>query len=546
MISNASPLAPYTVLVYNTDVAASEQVADYYCQLRGIPLANKIGFAMGTGDYWAWRANWHSTVITDMYTKVMTVGAKAVLTVAGCPHYAMFTDTLGVTNSVGVHLPVFLSNVKALYCAGGEPRADGTSAIHTLYSPLAPGSIPYMQSGNPAPFLEEGYLPVAVAAIAVGDAAAQYPVWPGTQELSPTWHGEWDQSAFLLRGLVGYSTWPDAVHPADLYTKSKAVLDRAVANEYPLAEARKQKVLVGMDFTSGGDTGTIHDAVTIALLKSNGFEDVVYWNEQGLGKVGTDCLAPVPEKFGGTTTADARTRIANGLAPPQNPWLIFGIGWDNGDVNPTPSAVWASFLGLVGRGVCFVGASYGRMWARLVQANGGIGGNGSPQDVAHIGSDYITRGNSILLALLGGLSLCEAEIAGYYVRSHSAGGVIGDPLMRPIVVPRDITPSARVSGTLPSGLTFTATPAATPSQTVVSNTLSLTGFTGPVLLTFGAGKGQIASTIDGVQYSWPNRWVYGPCAVQLRYTTTATPGDVATVQLLANGALVATWVVTNT
>lgn len=544
MISNASPLAKYTVVVYNTSVAASEQVADYYCQIRGIPTANKIGFAMGTGATWAWRADWYTHLLVPLYAKVAEVGAKAVLAAAGCPHSVLFTTALGAPNVAGVYLPTVLASVKALYCAGGEPWVEEAN-VNLLRSPLAPGSVAGWQGGNPPPFEDGSLLPAAETALDVGARASESPVYPWTSRLTATWRSEWDESAFLLKGLVGYSTWPDATHAVDLYDKSKAVIDRAVANEYPLAEARKQKVLVGMDYTSTGSTGTIYDALTISLLKQNGFENVVYWNEQGLGKAATDCLAPAPEKFGGATTLGARAQIAAGLAPPQNPWLVFGIGWDNGDVNPTPSAVWATFLGLVGRGVCFVGASYGLQWSRLAQANGGIGGNGSPSDVAHISYTYIVRGNSIFLALLAGLSICEAEVAGYVLDYATAGGVIGDPLMRPIVVNRDVAPSAGVSGTIPSGLSFAATTGVPRGDISTSEELLLTGFSGPVLLTFGAGKGLIAATVDGVMNAQGMRWIYGPCSVQLHYTTTLTFGDVATVQLRANGALVATWSVTN-
>jgi hypothetical protein len=539
--ANASPLAQYTVLVYNTSVAASEQVADYYRQLRGIPTANKIGFAMGTGDYWAWRADWHATVLTPLYSKVMAVGAKAVLTVAGCPHIAVVSGVDAGAANAYVLLDTFLAAVKPLYCGGGEPCAKNNGNGVDLY-PALRGQISYASDrDSPRAFNPETLLPQAATAVAIGSSTVQ----PHTSTVSGAWQGEWDQRAFLLRGIVGYVTYPDTSHPVDLYDKSKAILDRAAANEYSLVEARKQKVLVGMDYTATGSDGTIHDALTVSLLLENGFENVVYWNEHGLGKPGTDCLAPAPETFGGSTTADAFQQILDGNAPTQDPWLMFGIGFENGvavvgsdpEFTQTNQDNWMAFLGLQNKGVCFVGASYGSRWSTLVQRNGGIGGNGSPSDFAHAGSVYIVRGASIFLSLLQGMSLCEAEVAQYEDSYGTSGGVYGDPLMRPIIVGRTVAPSVSVGGTLPTGLNLGAPLTDVVAGSMVeSNTVTLTGFTGRALLVAGSRYGTCTPVVNGTSAP-AYRWVQAGDTVKLRYTAPYIASHAATVELRLNGVL---------
>jgi hypothetical protein len=538
MVANASPLAPYTVLVYNSSVPASEQVADYYCRMRGIPTANKIGFAMGTLSSWAWRSDWYSAVIAPLYAKVQAVKAKAVLTVAGCPHSIVLTNSAGGSN-VAVHLPLFFSAVKALYGAVGEPLADDVgSGVHRMKSALSPSSLTIGQAGE-ADAYTSGVLPITVKAVAEGAALGQSSlITPSTETVVSSWQSEWDRSAVLLPGIVGYSTWPDTTHPEDLYSKSVAVLDRAAANEFGIADARKKKILVGLQSTTGGGSTTIYDGLLVSLLKENGFSNVVYWNAQGLGKPATDCLAAAPETFGAVNTAGATARITAGLAPPQDPWLVFGIGFDNAYSSDTE---WGEFLGLQNKGVSFVGASNGLKWARFVQDLGGIGGNGSPTDVAHITSNYISQNASIFLALVNGLSICEANQISAAV-SNGFGVTIGDPLMRPIITPRTYAIPESVSGTIPSGLTFTSTTAEA-GYGATSNTLTLTGFSGPVLLTCGAGAGSTRLIIDGVQIMPVNQMVYGPCTVALLFTPPISE-TTHVVHLYANGTSIATWGVT--
>jgi hypothetical protein len=360
--------------------------------------------------------------------------------------------------------------------------------------------------------------------------------------------GEWDTHALLLKGLVGYSTWPDSTHPANLYDRSKAVIDRACANEFPIAQARAQKLLVGIYSTYPNATTTIQDALCVSVMKDNGFTNIVYWNGRGLGTAGTDCLAPAPETFGAATTADADAQIAAGYAPAQDPWLIFGIDFPNNVVNPLDVELadnWMAFLNLQNKGVCFVGASYGYQWARLLQNNGGIGGNGSPSDVAHISSAYIVRSASIFLALLGGMSLCEAELAQWEESYGDAGGVIGDPLMRPIIVGREIAPSQTVGGTIPTGLVLGATLTDVPAVSQhVSNVLTLSGFTGQVLCQVGAMAGNSLLYVNGVPQNYDYCWVSAGDTVQIQYVTPYLASYSAVVELRLNGVLSSSWSIT--
>lgn len=539
MISNASPLAPYTILVYNTSVAASEQVADYYCQLRGIPKANKIGFAMGTVGVWAWQADWFTSVISPLGDLITSVGAKTVLAVAGCPHGVAVTDLNGTTTTVS--MPDFLSAAKALYCSHAEPVASSTPVGQSVKSAANPTG-PIIVRAAASPYLPNAYDAIADTAYQIGEELEQ-PALASTwlADISPTWQGEWESHAYLLSGVVGYAMYPDNSHPGDLYTRSKDILDGAVANEFPLEIARQKKVLIGQMYSHSGASGVAFDAHTVALLRTAGFTNVVHWNEIGLGKVQADSMAPTPATFGGATTADAKARITAGTAPTQDPWLLFGIGFSN---EYYADANWIAFVGASGKGVSFVGASSGYYWARMLQSNGGIGGAGSPGAYAHIGESYIIRSASICNALLKGFSLCEAHLAQW--NDYSAGHVIGDPLMRPILVTRPVAASAVVSGALPTGVSFSPITGALPSVSQLSNQIDLSGFSGPVVLTAGAGKGPVTMIVDGVTLlNATHILVSGPCSVQLRYVPRPVSSEVAVVELRGNGVLMASWSVTN-
>jgi hypothetical protein len=544
MASNISPLAPYTVLVFNSSVAASEQVADYYCAMRGIPLTNKIGFPMGTADYWAWRNNWYSSVITPLYDKVKEVGAKAVLTVAGCPHSVYVSDRNGGAN-VNIDLPMFLCAVKAFYYDGMEPvgqdegsNGNGTYSALNPQSPLAAEYTPDL----PATYLSTAYPPAVtarLAALSQGQTVGPHAL----RGLNPDWRGRWDEAGYLLKGVVGYWTYPDTSHPGDLEAKSKTVLDRAAANEFNLATAKTKKILIGVSWT---DTvsHSLHTASVVALLGQLGFTNIVYWATNGLGiSKGADLLAPAPEKFGAATTAGAQNQIANGLAPPQNPWLILGEGFWNSWVVPTVQPNPMAFLGCVDQGLTFCGASNGANWSSAIQDHGGIGGNGSPTDVAHIGSTYVEHATDVVLGMVSGLSLCEIDPV---CLGPAVGGVYGDPLMRPIASTRVeyTTPAPPYTGTLPTGLTFPAVTNATPGVEVVSAEITLSGFSGDVFYTMGAGKGVTRSTINGQFATPPRRRESGAATVQLHYTPPNVAADVSTVELRVEGVLVATWSVT--
>jgi hypothetical protein len=550
------------VLVYNSDVAASEQIADYYCAARGIPAANKIPFAMGTGALWAWRSNWHATVITDLYNKCIAVGAKVVLTAAGAPNAIALTNKDGGAN-VAISLPLFFAQVKALYCTMEEPVAFlGLSGKNFIFSKLNPLIDLRLETPTQSVWDAKSRPTAGQVAVDVGLRSGQTPVpVPEITLEDPARIGLWDASAFLLKGLVGYCTYPDTTHPVDLYAKSVAIIDRATAGEFTLAEARTKQIIVGAAATTGGEISMESDALAVSLLKSNGFTNVLYFVDTSVTLEGLKCLIPAPDFLGAGTAITAVERIQAGLATAQSAWLVFGIAFPNDDAvddgSDTPAFLvrngnWDTFLGLASGGVVFVGASYGLGWARWAQVWGSVGGMGSPWNTAHISSSYITRSASIVQALLDGMSLCEAETTmtqlGASMEHSAFGYIIGDPLMRPIITNRQILPSlAPITGSLPNSVTLSAETNATRNTFYTSDVINLTGFSGPVQLTFGATKGYTNIFLNGSDTSegYNNVWVDGPCTVRLYYRTVDTAGDAATVRLLGNGQQLATWTVTN-
>lgn len=415
--------AQRAAIVYNTSVADSLAVAMYYASERGIPAANLIGFAMGTTDTWAYDAGRFANLWTPLRNHLITIGAQCVLTAAGCPHkIEVKLNSDGVTN-IGLYLPSLLAAAKRIYSFGGAVTCvDQGSGNRLAWNPTdnKPVFAPRPGINNDvwqtASDYAESYTDSRYQAAVASSGAALDPDRL-FYRIRTSWRQTWDTQDTMPAGVIGWLTYPDTTHPVDLLARSKDVIRRGVQNELPIASARSQKILVGIRSLDSIYTPTASAALMVPELAARGFANVTYWYDSSASSDATSLLLAPSPAIWNNVTLDA------GTVTPVNYWMGFGYAFAN-----DKWATWNTQLVPTKGGTTAVGLSDSCHWLRQVQADGGIGGLGTPRDVAHATVQTGGIQYDVMCALLDGRSLAEAMMVTYPGR-HVA---IGDPLMRPV------------------------------------------------------------------------------------------------------------------
>lgn len=418
-VTDVWDFAQHTAIVYNTSVADSLSVALYYASERGIPAANLIGFAMGTGNAWAYDAARMANLWVPLRNHLLGIGAQCVLAAAGCPNQWIGKSSGDGVTDKPLHLVSLLSAAKRIVNRNTEVRVNDLGSGNNIAWDVA-GSQSLFDANPSGPWITGG-----------ADSRYQSAVTTSGQAINPDrvfrkfatgWQtSSWAAQDVLPCGLIGWQTYPDTTHPVDLFDKSKAIIRRGVQNEVPLATAKGKKILVGIDNLDSTYTPAAAAALMVPELAARGFTNVTYWYDSSVAADPTSLLlAPSAGAAAwDNTDLDAET------VTPFTYWMGFGYAFAN-----SKYSTWNGQLDADKATSLCAGQSDISEWVRQVQADGGIGGLGSPRDCAHLTTVTAGVQYDVMCALLDGRSLAEAMMLTYPGR-HVA---VGDPLMRPVRV----------------------------------------------------------------------------------------------------------------
>jgi hypothetical protein len=430
-------LALKTVVLVNSDVAASQQVADRYCAMYGIPLANQFVYAMGSSVRWAYTAGDHNTGrYTNFWVALnahrLAIGAHAILSTAGCP---VGIDLLNYAadDSVTVNFALLLGITPRIISMGREPfghtyAGDSAPFLNDLQCLYATFSA---HKGTQTLY-DSTAIPLALDCALDSEHTSAGGGETGEYKFTTykaAWNGDYSIMTNLLTGHVGYYTAAEASHPATLWDLSRVILGKTGNLQKPLAQQTSVVALACIAWigANNGHGHTSKQALVAKRMQDAGL-DLRYW-------YGSDQTVSVPSP---TNTllpvagADYTWTLAelNAVPPVVTDCTYtygFGLGFNNNmETNWEDTLVPSPSTG----GIVSVGASYGNLWGKrnMVSAQFSyIQHMGVAEYNFHQGEREQSKVCDIWLNLLAGRTMTEAawcSIEGTFL-------AVGDPLARP-------------------------------------------------------------------------------------------------------------------
>lgn len=417
-------LAQKAVILVNSDVAASQQVADRFCAMYGIPTANQFTYAMGTNVLWEFTSERFGSFWTDLYAKVQSVGAYAVLSTAGCPVGIEVPDQDGVEgiNGDGLNFALLIGLVKRIYAAGKEPRLYLSPGIG-YYPMVGPSYTDYLidtgashkpnqvqDSAAINALLQLGADPLLTAA---GSTTQEY-YFTTYRSASPNF----STVDNLLTGHIGYYTQSEATHPSDLWDRSRILLGKAGNLQIPASQQSARRVLVCPETLNS--SAYCHDSKQALIgkkLQTLGL-DVKYWYP-GTPSAAAEALLPVASEYNWTTG-----QLDAGTASPTCTFtLAVGCGFEN-----LKDPTWKStMIPSTSGGVMCCGKSDGDQWGKTGMVDAGHSYIEHARIYNwHQGATQQGKVADIWLNLIAGRTLAEAawcSLEGTFL-------AVGDPLCR--------------------------------------------------------------------------------------------------------------------
>ncbi len=422
-VADAFDAARHCAVFYNSDSADSTALATFYCNERGIPYANRKGFAMGSAQAWGGE-DWLA-IFTEAAEHCDSIDAQHIGVCAGSPNTITVPDDGDVDRPIS--LLVAFSLCKRIRDAGKALRSlpGGSGDNNIGLDPGTGGGSDELTGGSPEtdfPNVVEAYSDPDYQAVLVG----------GTHSLTETFLRfksgfRWQDQDKLPGGLIGLQTWPNASHDASLLAKSKLIIQRAVQSETPIASARSKPIVVGITgYTAlSGYFPPARTALIVKKFANAGFTNLIYWRQNGTATDSAEtALAPSPQSWNNLD-------LEAGTVTPFEGWMFFGQGFKN--YADCAEATWLSQC-LPQTGALHIGGwSDHVLWAGARQelasnSKGGVGGIGSPTNCAHITAFEALRQTDFAMALLAGRTLAEAAFLTHPQRQYA----VGDPLYRPI------------------------------------------------------------------------------------------------------------------
>lgn len=421
-VRDLTTLAQKSVILVNTDVAASQQVADRYCAMYGIPLANQFTYAMGSAVVWPYAAGRYAGFWTDLKAKVDSVDAYAVFTTAGCP-VGLELQTVDELDSGYVNFSLLVGFVKRIIALGYAPYAgdttDGFVAVRNSGESLASTGTNHKTEGLHDQTAIETALQLGTDAdylAAGGTTGTEYQV----TTYKSGWNGDYSIMDNLLTGHIGYYTEEEATHSASLWDLSRVILGKAGNLQIPTASQSSRVALV-CPWTLGSFCHDSTQALIGKKLVDLGLDVKCWYRSDTPSALATSIL---PE----TATWTTAQLTANTASPDYTSYYSIGSGFDNGQ-----HATWnTTMIPQSAGGVFCGGASYGHRWGKQYMVDAG------QSYVAHIGAGAYGWHQStpqqgkevdIWLNLIAGRTLAEAAWCGL----ENTFLAVGDPLARPFV-----------------------------------------------------------------------------------------------------------------
>lgn len=430
------------VYVYNTDVTDSVDFAKAYCGEYGIPTSQRVGLALGTAANirpYDSEATIYA-LLEDIYDAVVSANATHVIVGAGCPTaLGLLTNdySVGGSNSGGhfdfVHLATAVKRIIAL---GYLPRVmnDGAGG----YTPTTKGG-----AGNWYPFyvlfttvilgrveevptiLELYNDPEYDAAIAAAGPGYGEDDANRFVRYKSSFNGDFSSSDVLPGGFAGYYSYEETTHPSDLYDKSVAILNRAIASEWRLSALGARKVFSTAYGLSGvqSDIGkTARASFATKKLGDAGLQ-VTYITDTG-----SDAAAEYLLPESGSHSDWTPDNLTDGTASPPAITADLMFGWQFQNVDPTIH--WDDRITPTANGNFIGGRSGNGTWGKWCQV---AGGHSAIIQQVTVGGTHANTANSLayqadaVLALLAGKSLADAA----FCSLSGTLTAIGDPLLRP-------------------------------------------------------------------------------------------------------------------
>jgi|CXWL01.1.fsa_nt_gi hypothetical protein len=461
------------VIVVNSDIAASQLVADRLSAMYSIPTANQYVVAAGLDREWAYSATRYEDFYAPLAAHMESVGATAVFCAAGCPITTSVVDHTTEVNIPGtskLSFPLMCSMAKRIAAMGYEPRcyisADtlqptmkfGGALLPDVWDPAYQRTISqydYVSVSNPefkdSPYttryndIIEAYVDAdyeaAITAIG-GNYSAESRRFVRYKSadidfsildnLPCGWVGWWDGLETDARDAAGtYST--------NIWDRSRIILGKSSNAEGRVATVKDRKVLVSILGAEGNPSTSMYFmaskwALIVKKLIDLGFTDVDYWYvNKDVEPAMYEQLAPVAAGKqevlnGGWTTA----LLDLGLLLDTRVDYSYGFGFGFGNSMET---TWAPNMTAISPHALFIGgASSNDKWAAKLQTTD-LGHSAIVQPYIDTGGRHATTITiryevDMVIALLSGITLAEAAFLGpeFYVFP------IGNPLCRPFVI----------------------------------------------------------------------------------------------------------------
>lgn len=460
-VTDCTDFARHAVIVVNTDVAASQRVANYFCFMYGISRGNQVKLALGTAVLRPYAPDLLGTIFKPIADKVDAIGGQSILCAAGCPMGIRIRDDDEDVVGSPRCFPLLVGFSRRIIADGNEPCSSpvGGARLEScalgskdIYgSRTAPLSFPdRIAKYAPINYALESLIPQGKMAlydetatmamiradfdhVLDGALASHLPEdWIDVYSVSRYKSGKRDFSKLhsMPVGVIGYpSDSNDGAHPGDLYSRSVTILERAIANEGRLAQQLNQPVLIML---SGlGDYPTTREAWVVKVMKDLGFSNVTYWYDDAFqGNTYSNALASPAQGINSTGIGDWNQANLDGTTT--NPASVsYKFGFGSGFINNKETAWGGKVVSSAAGGFFAGGASHGALWGKKAVWDSGFSAVWHPGTYMYNWHQNAYQQGKTLDVQLGlirdGLTLTEAAFLG----NEMSMLAVGNPLMRP-------------------------------------------------------------------------------------------------------------------
>lgn len=404
------------LIVANTSVAWSEATTLYYCQQRGIPAANILPLALGSGALLtlADNAALQALLFTPLQALIVARQALAVLIGPGCPTRVNWDAThagSGVDlQQLASHAPLYAGRVLTMQelVGGWVAGYDGFARVCAGVAQSVFGlNAEYQPSWDEVPVLYQAgtWRGGQVYQCAHPDLYRYFGSLPHHQ---------------LIGGRVGPGNRGEPDGQPHTEAQARAIIDNATAAMQARsgAAARALPHLLHLGAMNGFSDPSYLSRL-YPLLTGWGL-NIRYLHRTGVSAARLDAPAGGPDEVPYTVAQIA----AGGLAPDPI-FCALGVAANTEIYGPQGANFRAQWPPLPG-GLSLLGPSEGSYYAHANMAAGAVGGTASPTHPTALG---VTGLFGMFLHLLQGLSVAEAAYWGSC--QHAEAVPAGEPLYVP-------------------------------------------------------------------------------------------------------------------